>query len=82
MRRKCSDANRNIKKVGVVPIRKVMFNVSSVGPFSERNIIISDEGPTLETFDITFRISSTPTFFIFRFVPILYLRSTLRLLLF
>ena len=65
LRRQCSDANRNMKKVGVLPTRKVKFNVSSIGPSSERNIILSDEGPTLETFDFTFRISSTSTFFIF-----------------
>ena len=30
--------NRNIKRFGVLPIRIVKFNVSSVGPSSERNM--------------------------------------------
>ena len=51
------------KKVGVLPIRIVKPNVSSVGPSSERNMqFLSDEGPTLETIDFTIRIGSTPTF--------------------
>ena len=43
------------KKVGVLPIRIVKSNVSSVGPSSERNnIFLSDEGPTLETLDFLY----------------------------
>ena len=55
LRRQCSDTNRNMKKVGVLPIRIVKSNVSSVGPSSERNLdmngswFLSDEGPTLKT---------------------------------
>ena len=52
------------KKVGVLPIR-IVKSVSSVGPSSERNVILSDEGPTLETLDFTIRIGSTPTFLYF-----------------
>ena len=49
------------KKVGVLPIRIV----SSVGPSSERNMILSNEGPTVETFDFILRMGSTPTFLYF-----------------
>ena len=45
------------EKVGVLPIRIVKSNVSSIGPSSERN-----EGPMLETLDFTIRIGSTPIF--------------------
>ena len=45
------------EKVGVLPIRIVKSNVSSVGPSSERN-----EGPTFETLDFIIRIGRTPTF--------------------
>ena len=38
------------KKVGVLPIRIVKSNVSSVGPSLER--IFSDEGSSLETLDL------------------------------
>ena len=48
------------KKVGVLPIRIVWSNVSSIGPSSEKN-----EGPMLETLDHTLRIGSTPTFLYF-----------------
>ena len=37
------------KEVGVLPIRIVKSNVSSVGPSSERNMCLSDKGPTLDT---------------------------------
>ena len=40
--------------VGVLPIRIVWSNVSSI-----------DEGPMLETLDYTIRISSTPTILYF-----------------
>ena len=40
-------------------------NVSSVGPFSETNVFLSDEGPTLETLDFALYIGSTPTFLYF-----------------
>ena len=50
------------KKVGVLPIRIVKSNVSSVGKrFSLKPTFLSDEGPTLETLDFTIRIGSTPT---------------------
>ena len=42
--------------VGVLPIRIVKYNVSSIDPSSERNQernLLSDEGPTLETLDYT-----------------------------
>ena len=42
------------KKVGVLPIRILWSNFSSIG-FS-----LSDEGPMLETLDYTMRIGSTP----------------------
>ena len=45
--------------VGVLPIRIVYSNVSSIGPF------LSDEGPMLETLDYTIRIGSTPTILYF-----------------
>ena len=48
------------KKVGVLPIRIVKSNVSSVGPW-----FLSDEGPTVETLDYTIRIGSTQTFLYF-----------------
>ena len=44
------------KKVGVLPIRIVKSDVSSVGPSSEGNI---------KTFNFTIRIGSTPTFLYF-----------------
>ena len=50
------------KKVGVLSIRLVKSNVSSVGPSSERN---ADQESTLETLDYTNRIGSTPTFLYF-----------------
>ena len=53
------------EKVGVLPIRIVKSNVSSVGPSSEKFVRVfslSDEGPTLETSDFIIRIGSTPTF--------------------
>ena len=34
-------------------------------PLSERNMLLSDEGPTLETLDFTFYIGSTTTFLYF-----------------
>ena len=43
-------------------------------------LLLSDEGPMLETLDYTIRIGSTPTFLYFDFVSLLCLRSTLRLL--
>ena len=49
--------------VGVLPIRIVKSNVSSVGPLSEKNRA-SDEGPMLETLDFTIRIGSTQPFHI------------------
>ena len=55
------------KKVGgVLPIRIVKSNVSSIGPSSER---------MLETLDYNIHIGSTPTF-LFRFVSLLCQRST------
>ena len=42
-------------------------------------LFLSDEGPMLETLEYTIRIGSAPTFFIFRFVSLLCLSSTLRL---
>ena len=45
------------KKVGVLPMRIVWSNVSSIGPSSER--------PMLETLDYTIRIGSSPTFLYF-----------------
>ena len=56
--------------VGVLPIRIVWSNVSSIGPLSGRNLL-SDEGPMLETLDHTIRIGSTPTILYFD----LYLHS-------
>ena len=53
------------KKVGVLPIRIVKSNISSVGPSSERIMFLSDEGPTLQTLDFTFHIGSTPTLLYF-----------------
>ena len=50
------------KKVGVLPIRLVKSNVSSVGPFVREKLFLSDEGPTLETLDFTIHIGSTPNF--------------------
>ena len=66
------------EKVGVLPIRIVKSNVSSVSPSSERKhirlaihigstpiyffLFLSDEGHALETLDFTIRIGSTPTF--------------------
>ena len=56
------------RKVGVLPIRIVESNVSSIGPSSERNrkafLFLSDEGLLLETLDYTIRIGSTPTLLI------------------
>ena len=57
----------------VLPIRIVKSNVSNVGPSSESILAVfnvfllflSDEGPTLETLDLTIRIGSTPTFLYF-----------------
>ena len=49
-----------------------MCNVSSVGPSSERMkylMFLSYKGPTLETFDFTFYIGSTPTFLYFDLYP-------------
>ena len=42
-------------------------NVSSVGPSLEleKHDFLSDEGPSLETFDLAFYIGSTPTFLYF-----------------
>ena len=37
-------------------IRIVKSNVSSVGPSSDRNRFLSDEGPTLETLDFTISV--------------------------
>ena len=53
------------EKVGVLllPIQIVKRNVSRVGPSSGRRHF--DERPTLETFDFTIRIGSTPTFLYF-----------------
>ena len=79
LRRQSIGTNRNMKKVGVLLIRKVMSNVSSVGPSSEIIMFLSEKGPTLETLNITFRIGTTPTFLIFRFASEHFLRSTLRL---
>ena len=53
------------KKVGVLPIWTVKFNVSSIGPSSER-IILRQRSKT-----ITIHIGSTPTFLYFD----LYLHS-------
>ena len=51
------------KKVGVLPIRIVKSNVSSVWPFvREKGLFLSDEGSTLETLDYSIRIGSTTTF--------------------
>ena len=47
------------KKVGVLPIRIVKSNVSSVGP-SSGFLFLSDEGSMLKTLDFTIRIGSTP----------------------
>ena len=50
---------------GVLLIRIVKSDVSSVGPSSERkhsSCFCSDEGPMLETLDFTIHIGSTPTF--------------------
>ena len=50
---------------GVLLIRIVTSDVSSVGPSSERkhsSCFCSDEGPMLETLDFTIHIGSTPTF--------------------
>ena len=52
--------------VGVLPTRIVKSNVSSVSPsaFVEGNrnifLLLSDERPTFETFNITIRIDSSP----------------------
>ena len=48
-----------------MPIPIVWSNVSSIGPSSERNQFLSDEGPMPETLDHTIRIGSTPTFLYF-----------------
>ena len=53
------------KKVGVLPIRIVKSNISSVYPSSERNMFLSNEGPTLKTLDFTIHSDSTPTFLYF-----------------
>ena len=52
------------KKVGVLPISKALSNVSSIRPLWEKNMFLSDEGPTLKTLDC-FHIGSTPTFLYF-----------------
>ena len=49
--------------VGVLPIRIVQSNVSSIGP-SSLFFFLSDEGPML---DYTIRIGSTPTILYFDF---------------
>ena len=49
--------------VGVLPVRIVWSNVSSIGPSSERN----RKEPMLETLDHTIRIGSTPTILYFDF---------------
>ena len=53
--------------VGVLPIRIVWSNVSSIGPSWERNHFVSliDEGRMLETLDYTIRIGSIPTILYF-----------------
>ena len=40
------------KKVGVLPIRIVKSNVSSLGPPSRGEMFLFDEGPTLKTLDL------------------------------
>ena len=58
--------SRNVKRVGVLPIRMIKSNVSSVSwPFVREKRFLSDEGPTLETLDFIIRIGSTPTFLYF-----------------
>ena len=61
------------KKVGILRIRIVKFNVSSIGPSSERNILSVKEPLTI---DFTIRIGSTPTFLYFD----LYLNTTVPML--
>ena len=76
------------KKVGVLPIRIVQSNISSFGSSSERNrtkkksfyfLFVSDEGPMLETLDYHYPYWQYTDIFIFPFVSLLCLRSTLRL---
>ena len=57
LRRQCSDTNRNKKGWCTLALcqRETCFS-------SERNMFLSDEGPTLETLDFTIRIGSIPTF--------------------
>ena len=43
--------------VGVLPVRIVKSNVSSIGPSSE-TLFLSDEGSTPETLDFAFSISA------------------------
>ena len=63
--------------VGVLPIRIVWSNVSSIGYSSERKNL-SDEGPVLETLDHTIRIGSTPTFLYFNIYIVLVFRAIYR----
>ena len=78
-----------IKKLDILPIRIVKWLTFRALALRHREIMmsstmcfmfLSDEGPTLETLYFTIRIGSTPSFFIFRFVPKHYpMPSTLRL---
>ena len=52
--------------IGVLPIRIVKSNVSSVGPSSGRNSFPSDDGPTLETLDFNISVSAVHQLSIFR----------------
>ena len=66
MLRRQSRYKSKYKMIGVLPIRIVKSNVSSVGPSSERNSFPSDEGPTLETLDFTISVSAVHQPYIFR----------------
>ena len=55
-----------------------LSHVNSLG-FLIYFLFLSDEGPTLETLDYTIPYRQYTNLFIFRFVSLLCLRSTLRL---
>ena len=66
MLRRQSRYKSKYKMIGVLPIRIVKSNVSSVGPSSGRNSFPSDDGPTLETLDFTISVSAVHQPYIFR----------------
>ena len=67
------------KKVGVLTIRIVKSNVQSVGPSSERNRVPLQRRANAQNVRLYYPYWQYTNLFIFRFVSLLSLRSTLRL---